>query len=68
LYNKEFFYLKRCAYFFALNQGKKITKTQVFSSLREAQLHSKGVSLFFTSSQKNKRLACLSTVALCEGG
>ena len=40
-------------HFFAQILGKKITKTQVFTSLREAQLHSKP-KVFFTSSLKHR--------------
>ena len=46
-------------HFFAQNLGKKITKTQVFTSLREAQLHLKP-EVFFTSSPNSGSLACLS--------
>ena len=46
-------------HFFAQILGKKITKTQVFTSLREAQLHLKP-KVFFTSSPNSGSLACLS--------
>ena len=55
--------------FFCLEiKAKKITKTQVFTSLREAQLHLKP-EVFFTSSPNSGSLACEDAPfhSACEG-
>ena len=55
-------------HFFARIPGKKITKPQGFSSLREAQLHLKP-KVFFTSSPNSGSLACEDAPfhSACEG-
>ena len=55
-------------HFFAQILGKKITKPQGFTSLREAQFHSK-LKVFFTSSPNSGSLACEDAPfhSACEG-